>query len=99
MIEVDWLIAFALSLIAGVATMGIGALLLHQAGKDVLDLAAALPTLSLKEDTNDARVMNRRKALYKMLLLLALRSGPSWFAVVFSAGFLIWMCFLPHFRV
>jgi len=99
MIEVDWLVAFAFSLIAGVATMGIGAFLLRQAGKDVLELVASLPTLSLKEDTSEARVTNRRNALCEMLVLFALRSGPGWLAVIFSASFLIWVCckFSPHF--
>jgi hypothetical protein len=91
MTEVDWLVAFGLSLAAGVAAMGIGAFLLHQAVKDASDLATGLPTLPLKEDTSEARATNRRKALREVLFLLSVRSFPGWFLVIFSAGFLIWI--------
>src|ERR1700760_3126853 len=90
MAQVDWLIAFALSLAAGVTTMGIGAVLLHHAVKDASDLATALPTLPLKEGTNESRRTIRSKVLREMLFLLAFRSAPGWLVVAFSACFLIW---------
>jgi hypothetical protein len=101
MTQIGLLIAFALSLATGVATMGFGAFLLRYSVKDAADLASVLPTRPIKEDTNEVRESNRRKALNEILLLLAIRSAPGSAVVIFGAGFLIWICcrFLTIFRV
>jgi hypothetical protein len=101
MTQIVLLIAFALSLATGVATMGIGAFLLRYSVKDASDLASLLPTRSINEDTNEMRELNRRKARNEMLLLLGVRSVPGFAVVLFGAGFLVWICckFLPIFRI
>ena len=101
MTQISWLVAFALSLAAAVATMGIGAFLLRDTVRDASALASALPTRALKEDTSEVRASNRSKALGEMLLLLAVRSAPGALLVIFGASFLAWICckFLLAFRV
>ncbi len=101
MIHTGSLIALAVCLIAAVATMGIGAIALHNAVKDSSDLASELPTRLIKEDTSDVRESNRRKALFEMLLLLTFRSIPGAVLVLTGIGLLIWTCclLLPMFRV
>jgi hypothetical protein len=101
MAQISWVITFVLSLAASVATMGIGAFLLRNAARDSLDIAATLPTRSLKEDTNETRESNRRKAFCEMLLLIAVRSVLGAAVVIFGAIFLIWICskFLALFHV
>jgi len=101
MTQIGSLIAFALSLAAGVAIMGIGAFLLRYSVKDASDLASVLPTRPLKEDTNEVRESNRRKGLNEMLLILGVRSAPGSVVVIFGAAFLVWICckFLTIFHV
>ena len=100
MTQIGFLVAFALSLVSGVATMGIGAFLLRNVVKDVSDLASTLPTRHLKEDTGEIRQLNRQKARNEMLLLLAVRSAPGCAVLIFGAVFLVWICrkFLPTFQ-
>jgi hypothetical protein len=100
MTQVSSLIALALSLSAGVATIGIGAVLLHNAAKEASDLVSVLPTLLLKEDTSEAREANRRKARREMLLFLSVRSAPGGVLLVSGAGLLIWTCYrlIPIFN-
>jgi hypothetical protein len=95
------LIALALSLASAVATIGIGAFLLRNAVKDASELASALPTRFIKEDTSEAREANRRKALRETVWLLMLRSSAGGLLVACGAGLLIWICvkLLPEFRV
>jgi len=101
MTQIGYLVAFALSLAAAVTTMGIGAFLLRSTVKDASDLASALPTRPLKEDTNEIRESNRDKARDELLLLLAIRSAPGSLIVIFGACFLVWICckFLTVFHV
>jgi hypothetical protein len=101
MTQISWLVAFVLSLAAIVATIGIGAFLLRNAVKDALDLAAALPTRSIKDDTNETRESNRHRALQETLLLLAVRSVPGGILAIFGAVLLAWIfCkFLPKLPV
>jgi hypothetical protein len=100
MTRTDSLMALALALIAAVATMGIGAFLLRNAVKDTSELASALPTRFVKEDTSEARETNRRKALWETLLLLILRASTGSILVICGAGLLVWTCveLLPMFR-
>lgn len=81
--------------------MGIGAFLLRNAVKDLLDLASMLPTRLIKDDTNEVREENRRKALSELLLLFGLRSGPGGLLVISGICLLAWICFsvLPTFRI
>ena len=99
MTQISWLVAFVLSLAAAVAAMGIGAFLLRNAVRDALGLAAALPTRPIKEDTNETRESNRRRALRETLLLLAVRSVPGGILAIFGAVLLAWICckYLPIF--
>ena len=92
MAQISWVITCVLSLAASVAITGIGAFLLRNAVKDSLDIAAALPTHSMKEDTNELRETNRCRALREMLLLIAVRSAPGWVVVFVGVVFLIWIC-------
>jgi hypothetical protein len=92
MAQICWVISFALTLAASVATMGIGAFLLRNVMRDSLDVVAVLPTRPMREDTNEIRESNRRSACREMLLLIAVRSIPGGIVVIFGAGFLIWMC-------
>jgi hypothetical protein len=91
-IQANLLIALTIVLAATVAAMGIGAFLLRNAVKDTSDLASALPTRLLKEDTSESRESNRCKALCDMLWLLTFRSAPGVVLVVSGAGVLIWIC-------
>ena len=52
-----------------------------------------LPTHPIKEDTNEVRELNRRKALNEMLLILGVRSVPGRLVVIFAAAFLVWVCY------
>ena len=101
MTQIGYIVAFALSLATGVATMGIGAFLLRHVVKDVSDLASTLPTRPLKEDSHEIRAAPRHKARNEMLLLLGVRSAPGCAVVIFGAGFLIWISckFLTLFHV
>jgi len=100
MTQASSLIVLAITLAAAVATMGIGAYLLRNAVKDASDLASALPTRLIREDTSEVREANRRKALLETLRLLALRSAPGALLVICGAGVLILICssVLPMLR-
>ena len=100
MTQASSLIALALSLAAAVATMAIGAFLLRNAVQDASDLASALPTLLVREDTSEVREANRRKALVETLWLVALRSAPGILLVICGACALILICsiMLPMYR-
>ena len=99
MTHASTLIAFALSLIAVVATIGIGAFLLCNTVKDVLKLGSSLPTRALNEDTSETRQSNRQKALLETLWLLTVRSMPGGAVVTCGLGLLIWICYklIPMF--
>jgi hypothetical protein len=101
MTQINWLVAYVFSLAAAVATMGIGAFVLRNTVKDASDLASALPTRFVKEDTSENRESNRGKALREMLFLLAVRSAPGAILVILGAGLLAWICCksLPIFPV
>jgi hypothetical protein len=93
------LIALAVALSAAVATMGIGAFLLRNAVNDASDLASALPTRLIKDDTSEARESTRWKALIETLWLLGLRSMPGSVLIICGAGVFVWTCarLLPLF--
>ena len=99
MTHASTLIALAVALAAAVATMGVGAFLLHNAVNDASDLASALPTRLIKDDTSEARESTRRKALFEMLWLLGLRSIPGSILIICGAVVFIWTCakLLPIF--
>jgi hypothetical protein len=85
------LIVQALYLLAAVATLGIGALLLSGAVKDASDLASSLPTRLATEDTSEAREANRRKALQETIWLLAIRTAPGGMLLVSGICLLVWI--------
>jgi len=91
MTDVSWLVALAISLMASVAAMVIGAYLLRNAVKDASDLASALPTRLIKEDTSEARESNRRKALYELVSLLVIRMAPGTLLVISGVGLMLWI--------
>jgi hypothetical protein len=72
--------------------MGIGAFVLRNAVKDASELASALPTRLIKDDTSEARESTRWKALLEMLWLLGLRSIPGGVLIICGAGVFIWTC-------
>jgi hypothetical protein len=90
MANIGSLIALALYLVAAVATLGIGALLLRNAVQDASSIASQLPTRLVAEDTSEAREANRRKALYETIWLLVIRATPGSAVVACALCLLVW---------